>query len=118
MSQQTPLESNSPDEPRAPSEFFSRGWEQYVKGDNANAEDSFTRAVSLDSQFAEAYYGLGLTLKIQGRDEAAIDAFQKAISLLQANTEQKNLIRGVMLRNLANAHIRMILGDQNPEQPQ
>ena len=115
MSLQTPNESKPTDDPQTSSYFFKNAWEQYVKGDYSGAEASFARAISLDSQSAEAYYGLGLALKPQGRNEAAIIAFQKAIELLQADTQEKNLIRGVMLRNLAQAHIRMIQADQNQE---
>ena len=113
MSQQNPNESKSDDDPQTHSDIFKHAWEQYVKGDYGGAEASFARAISLNSQYAEAYYGLGLALKPQGRTEAAIVAFQKAIELLQADTQQKNPIRGVMLRNLAQAHIRMIQTDQN-----
>ena len=116
MSQQTSIDPSTPNEPQDPNGFFQRGWEEHAKGDQAGAEASFKRAISLDSQFAEAYYGLGLIYKTQGRNEAAILAFQQAIDLIQENTQQKHPTHGVMLRNLAKAHIRMIQETQNPEQ--
>jgi tetratricopeptide (TPR) repeat protein len=118
MTKQPSIEPIPQAEHQAPGDFYKHGWEQYVKGDYAEAEISFNRAVSLDSQYAEAYYGLGLTLKIQGNHQAAIDGFNKAINILQTESEQKSQIRGVMLRNLANAHIRMIQDNQNLEQSQ
>ncbi len=108
MSQDTLMDSKSNPITQNPNDCFQLGWEKHVKGDHAGAEASFKQAIALDDQFSEAFYGLGLTYKQQGNDEAAIETFEKVLSLIDISQDPKNPIRTTMLRNLAKAHIRML----------
>ena len=58
-----------------------------------------------------AYYGLGLILKVQGRKQESIDAFNKVIELLETDPIEEQA-RSEMLRRLSKAHInQMTTGD-------
>jgi tetratricopeptide (TPR) repeat protein len=101
-----PLQPNPA--PQTAEDFFQRAWSSYVKGDQISAEKDFQQALSRDSQSIEAYYGLGLTLKIQGRTEPALEAFEKAIELVKTGVMQDDRVRATMLRNLAEWHMNSI----------
>jgi tetratricopeptide (TPR) repeat protein len=94
--------------PQTAKDFFQRAWSSYVKGDQNSAEKDFQEALVTDSQSIEAYYGLGLTLKMQGRTEPALKAFEKAIELVKAGVMQDDRVRATMLRNLAEWHINSL----------
>jgi tetratricopeptide (TPR) repeat protein len=102
--------------PQTAEDFFQSAWKSYVKGDQENAEKDFQQALSIDAQSVEAYYGLGLTLKLQSRTEPALQAFEKAIELVKAGVMQDDRVRATMLRNLAEWHINSIKQPQVLEQ--
>jgi tetratricopeptide (TPR) repeat protein len=110
---QNPLQTDQA--PQTAEDFFQRAWTLYVKGDQNNAEKDFQQAINSDSQSVEAYYGLGLTLKLQGRTEPALQAFEKAIELVTAGVMQDDRVRASMLRNLAEWHINSIKQTQTVE---
>jgi tetratricopeptide (TPR) repeat protein len=99
--------------PQTAEDYFQRAWSYYVKGDQNNAEQDFQQALLADSQSVEAYYGLGLTLKMQGNLEPALQAFEKAIDLVKAGEMQEDRVRATMLRNLAEWHINSLKTRKN-----
>lgn len=94
--------------PQTAEDYYQRAWRSHVKGDQNGAEQDFQQAVSTDSQSVEAYYGLGVTLKTEGRKEPALQAFEKALELINAGGLQEDRIRATMLRHLAEWHINML----------
>ena len=85
--------------------FLDQGWSFHTQEKNDTAaEESFRSAISLNPKSVDAYYGLGLVLKAQGRRQESIDNFKKVIELIEANPtdEQSN---GEMMRRLSMAHI-------------
>ena len=102
--------------PQTAEEYFQRAWGYYVKGDQNKAEQDFQQALSVDSQSVEAYYGLGLTLKMQGSLEPALQAFEKAIDLVKAGVMREDRVRATMLRNLAEWHIYSLKSGMNKEE--
>jgi len=102
--------------PQTAEDYYQRAWSAYVKGDQNSAEQDFQQALSADSQSAEAYYGLGLTLKLQGSFETALQAFEKAIDLLNPGVMQNDRVRATMLHNLAEWHINSLKSALNKEE--
>ncbi len=51
------------------------------EGDFAGAEKELTKAVAIDSRFADAYYNLGLARTRQGRVTDAVEAFLMAVKI-------------------------------------
>ncbi len=96
-------------------EYQLRGYALYTTGDYSQAQTEFEKAVSLDPNDIEAVYGLGLTLKMQGRLEESSDTFQKVLSLLQ-DGYVKDSTRAKMLERLTKGHLNiMTIGDWNLE---
>jgi tetratricopeptide (TPR) repeat protein len=91
-------EPKSAAESETTEDFFHQGWIQHLsEKDDAAAEESFRRAISLDINNVEAYYGLGLVLKAQGKGQGAIEA-----------GGIKDNVRGEMLRRLTVGHINQL----------
>jgi len=102
--------------PQTAEDYFQRAWSYYVKGDQNNAEQDFQQALLANSQSVEAYYGLGLTLKMQGSLEPALQAFEKAVDLVKAGVMHEDRVRATMLRNLAEWHINSLKSGVNEEE--
>jgi tetratricopeptide (TPR) repeat protein len=101
-------EPKSAAESETTEDFFHQGWIQHLsEKDDAAAEESFRRAISLDINNVEAYYGLGLVLKAQGKGQGAIETFQKVIDKIEAGGIKDN-VRGEMLRRLTVGHINQL----------
>ena len=64
------------------------GWSYYGLKEYDDAEESFNRALELQSNYADAYYGLGRVLEDQGKTEEARTAYQKAIDNGSTNAQQ------------------------------
>jgi tetratricopeptide (TPR) repeat protein len=95
--------------------YQRRGWAFHSRGLNDQAEADFRRALSIDPEDVDATYVLGLVYKTQGKKEAAIDVFKKAVALIEAG-KVENKDRNEMLRRLALGHINeLTVGDWNLE---
>jgi tetratricopeptide (TPR) repeat protein len=102
-------------EPGSSREFQLRGYSFFTAGDYPQAEGDFEKAVSLDPNDLEALYGLGLTLKMQGRLEESSNAFRKVLGLLKEGSI-KDRTRAQMLERLTKGHLNiMAIGDWNLE---
>jgi tetratricopeptide (TPR) repeat protein len=77
--------------------FYAR--KQYVE-----AENDMLQAISLDRNYIDAYYGLGMIHKAQDKKEDAINDFQKSLNLLEQGEGETNS-RVDMLKRLAKGHI-------------
>jgi tetratricopeptide (TPR) repeat protein len=85
------------------------GWGLYGATRHAEALEQFQRALALDADYVDAYYGQGLSHKALGNKEAAIAAFTKVAELAAQIEDQ---VRGTMLRRLAHGHVNeMNAGD-------
>ena len=72
-----------------PQEFYELASQQFTKGDFAGAKASFTRAIELDSLYAEAYRGLGMA-DLELKDyEGAYRAWLKAGDLNPQDEKSK-----------------------------
>ena len=100
--------------PVSTAEFINKGWEYKTGGKFDDSEASFRKAISADPSSIEAYYGLSLTLKAQGRRQDSIAGFEKVLELIDLGIEDR--VRGEMLRRLALGHINQLRsGDWNLE---
>jgi Tfp pilus assembly protein PilF len=96
-------------------EYLRRAWMYRSRGQEDLAEEDFRKALSIDSQSVDANYGLGMSLKSQGKKEQAIEAFEGTIRLLDEGTEEDHN-RAEMLHRLALGHINeMKTGDWDLE---
>jgi tetratricopeptide (TPR) repeat protein len=97
-------------------DYYREGWTLHgSKKDEDAAEENFRQAIALSPKSVDAYYGLGLVLKAQDRRQEAIQAFQKVLDLLSANTVEDR-IRSQMLHRLSIGHInQMKTGDWDLE---
>jgi tetratricopeptide (TPR) repeat protein len=96
-------------------DLIQKGWSLHAGGEDDAAEESFRKALTVDSNSIEALYGLALTLKSQGRRKDTVQVFEQIVSLLD-NRHDQDLVRSNMLRRLAKAHIQQIQsGDWNLE---
>jgi tetratricopeptide (TPR) repeat protein len=102
-------------EPKTAEEFFNRGMAFYARKKYGEAEDDMLKALSLDRNYIDAHYSLGMVHKAQGKKEEAIEAFQKTLNLLgDPNNEQNS--KYDMLKRLAKGHINEIsIGDWDLE---
>jgi tetratricopeptide (TPR) repeat protein len=106
----TPADSN----PSTADDFVTRGWAEHVNGEHANSEASFRKALELNAQSTDAYYGLGMALKSQNQLQPAIQAFEKVISTINADQLKDEPARASMLRTLANTQIEFIRKQTEP----
>jgi len=95
-------------EPRTAEDFLRRGWRLHGGGQREEeAERDFRKAISLNPNLVEGYYGLGLVLKAQGRLQEAAEAFQKAYNLIEQGVVSDKT-RAQILRRLTYAHLNLI----------
>lgn len=109
------MESDQPSKPAAGKtyeDYYREAWAFHgSKKDEDAAEENFRQAIALNPSSVDAYYGLGLVLKAQDRRQDAIQAFQKVVELLDAQTVG-DLSRAHMLRRLSIGHMnQMKTGD-------
>jgi len=94
-------------QPQSLDEYLRKGWANYGRGDLGEAEKCFRNAISLDPDLIDACYGLGLTLKAQGRKEEAVEIFLKLTDLLEKDTTMDN-VRRTMLKRLTQGQINLL----------
>ena len=87
--------------PSTADDFVAKGWANQVNGEQANSEANFRRALEINSQSVEAYYGLAMSLKSQNQFQQALEAFEKVLALINANQMKEDPARASILRNLA-----------------
>lgn len=80
-------------------EFFERGIYHFKKNELDDAHRFFTEAIKKQSDLADAYNNIGLIDEIRGKDEKAIEAFEKAISI-DPEFQQAVFNRGRVLSHL------------------
>jgi tetratricopeptide (TPR) repeat protein len=109
------VEPSQMPEPHTAVEYLRRGYAFYGRSLFPEAIRDFKAATSLDSEFLDAVYALGLALKADHQDEESVKAFRQVLELLNAGAVADR-IRADMLRRLALGHINEItLGDWNLE---
>lgn len=79
-------------EPQNPVRYFQLGILLLAQNKNAEAAAAFEKAVSLQSDYSNAYYYLAFAYDRIGRDEEALMAMNKVLSYNPGNTEVMNLI--------------------------
>ena len=72
--------------------FFQRGKQKYNQGKLKEAIANFDKAISLNSNFVEAYLYRGLTYKKQRIFDKAIDDYTQSINLSTNNPQAQALI--------------------------
>jgi tetratricopeptide (TPR) repeat protein len=95
-------------------DYLQRAWISMANKDFAQAEADFNESLRLNGQLADAFYGLGLILKVQGEPEKAIRSFQEALALIQMDIFNDMPQRGTILRNLCKSQISMLQGAAKP----
>jgi tetratricopeptide (TPR) repeat protein len=102
-------------EPKTAKEYFNRGMAFYARNQYREAENDMIKAISLDRNYIDAHYGLGMIRKAQDKKEEATQAFQQTLELLDQEEDEKNATID-MLKRLAKGHINEItLGDWDLE---
>jgi tetratricopeptide (TPR) repeat protein len=94
-------------QPQSLDEYLRQGWANYGRRDFDSAEERFRKALSLDPAEIDAIYGLGLTLKAQGRKEEAVEIFLKLVDLLEKDTTLDNT-RRTMLQRMTKGQINLL----------
>lgn len=94
-------------EPTTPKEFLNRGMAFYARKQFSEAEKDMLQALTLDRNYIDAYYSLGMIHKAQDKKEEAIQAFQKTLDLLEQEGIEKDATVD-MLKRLAKGHINEI----------
>ena len=111
-----PLDPNEIPEPTDLAGYLRRGWAYHSRAQNDRAEQDFRQALALAPDTVDSQYALGLVLKAQGRKSEAIEAFKKAVELLEAGKVEDRSARE-MLHRLSMGHINELsLGDWNLEE--
>jgi tetratricopeptide (TPR) repeat protein len=102
-------------EPNTAKEFLNRGMVFYARKQYSEAESDMLKAISLDRNYIDAHYSLGMIHKAQDKKEEATQAFQQTLKLLDQEKNEKNSTID-MLKRLAKGHINEItLGDWDLE---
>lgn len=95
--------------------FMRRGWANHSRGEHAQAESDFRRALSYSQNSVDAHFALGLVLKTQGKKEDAVETFNFTMGLIEQGAIEDNE-KSVMLRRLTLGHINeLTIGDWNLE---
>ena len=104
-------------EPQTAQDYFRQGWMYHTSdGNEIAAEESFRQAIDLNKNYVDAYYGLGLVLKLLNRDQESVEAFQTVINKIEAGAIEDHA-RAEMLRRLSLGHInQLISGDWGLEE--
>ena len=102
-------------EPETIEDYLREGWSLHVQGEHARAERNFREAFSMEPLSVEASYGLGLSLKLQGQKQEALQVFQRTIDLINSGKMNEHPRRATMLRHLSTWHIRTISSEVHKE---
>ncbi|MEM8535613.1 MAG: protein kinase [Chloroflexota bacterium] len=82
---QTSLDTRD-DQPYA---YAALGWSKYHLGDFDGAHNAFQQATQLLPEYADAYYGLGLTLEAQGQIEQAKAIYEDGVDYGSAHARDE-----------------------------
>ena len=102
-----PVDPECMRDPKTAQEFFNRGMAYYARKEYSNAEKDMLKAISLDRNYIDPHYGLGMIRKAQKNNEEAIQAFQHTLDLLEQKEGEQNPTID-MLKRLAKGHINEI----------
>jgi tetratricopeptide (TPR) repeat protein/S1-C subfamily serine protease len=70
-------------------QWIEYGNQLYRLGEYTNSVTAFNRAITLQPNSLDAYYGKGLALRVNGDASAALSAFDKAITLVPLGSQSK-----------------------------
>ena len=104
MTEQPPI----PAEVHGVKELIADGWIAQVKGQHAEAQANFQKAIDSDPNSVEAYYGLAVTAKSLGDFAAALKAFQQSEMLIKNHLMQDDPARASILRQLVRVQIEIL----------
>lgn len=104
---ETPKADPSEINPENATDYIRRGYAFHARKEYSKAEEDFRKALSMDAKSHEAYYALGLNLKAQNNNEAAIQAFQQALDFMN-KLEEQNATRAHMLSRITKGHINQL----------
>jgi len=85
------------------SDFINAGWKFHTEGNDQDAEQQFNKALTIDQESIEAYYGMGIVMKSQDNITAMVTNFEKVIQLV--DQIEGDRAKAEMLRRLAMGHI-------------
>ncbi len=95
------------DQPQSVDDYLRQGWAHYGRRDPSAAEERFRKAISLSPALIDAFYGLGLALKAQGKGDDAVEIFNKLVDLLEKDSTLDS-IRRTMLQRLTKGQINLL----------
>jgi tetratricopeptide (TPR) repeat protein len=95
--------------------FMRRGWAYHSRGEQDKAEADFRRAISFSPESVDANYAMGLVFKSQGRNEDAVEIFNKTMQFIK-DGKIEDRAQSEMMRRLTLGHINeLTTGDWNLE---
>ena len=71
-----------------------------------DAKQHLQKAIELDSNYADAYYELGLLLKKDGDSDGALNHFQKAVNLREDFAEAQCELAIMLMLKLKIVHLQ------------
>lgn len=89
--------------PNSPTAFVDKGWSHMSRGEFDQASAAFERAVSLDNQSVDGYYGLGVAAKRKGDTARARQAF---LTVIELSKSRANSVKALMLSELASSALQ------------
>jgi tetratricopeptide (TPR) repeat protein len=109
------LDPDTMTEPKTAEDFIKRGMAYYARKLYDAAEKDLKQAVLLDPKSVDGYYSLGMVYKAAKMTDQSIEAFGKAVDLIQQGVIE-NRSKAEMLRRLALGHANELRsGDWNLE---
>lgn len=104
----SPDESAKPAQLQSYEDYLREGWALHGSRKNEDmAEEYFRQAIDANPKSIDAYFGLGLVLKVQDRRQEAMQVFQKVVELLDSDVIEDK-VRAGMLRRLTLGHINQM----------
>jgi tetratricopeptide (TPR) repeat protein len=101
-------------QPVDPETYVSLGWERYGQGDFRGAVDGLQRAFERYPEDVELAYIFGMSLKMAGEKQSAVNAFKRVLDHLQSVNDD---IQATMLKRLTSGQINLLeQGDWNLEE--
>jgi tetratricopeptide (TPR) repeat protein len=95
------------------SDYLQRGWLYLSSHQLELAAQDFRHILETEAENIEALYGLGLTLKADGKKEPAVESFERILGLLPKIQDSQ---RASVLSRLVKGHINLMkTGDWNLE---
>jgi tetratricopeptide (TPR) repeat protein len=95
-------------EPNTAEEFVQRAWHLHAEGKLVEAIIDLKKAIEIDENLVDPYYGLGVVYKEQGSTQDAIKAFQKVLLLQAANAQQEKNARSTIMNNLTKSYLSLL----------